>query len=321
VLLSGAHGLIGRALADRLAVDGHTVVRLQRPSAGGPGAGGPGAGGPGAGGPDGDQARVAYDPAGGWLDRPALESHGPYDGVVHLAGAGIGDRRWSTGRRREIRTSRTSATALVATAVTTLEPRPQVMVSASAIGWYGNRGEEELTEDSGPGEGFLAEVCRDWEEAARPAAAAGIRLVLLRSGIVLSPTGGALRRQLALFTRGLGGRVGHGRQYMSLITLRDEVEVIVRALHDESLSGPLNAVAPQPLTNAEFTAALGRALHRPTVLSVPAPALRLALGRAMADELLLASQRVRPARLLAVGHRFADPDPGAALPALLGRVG
>jgi uncharacterized protein (TIGR01777 family) len=303
VLVSGSGGLIGTALVNRLVSQGHTVVRLQRSPTS-----------------TGTAGVVTYDPARGLLDRAELEANGPYDAIVNLAGAGIGDRRWSAARKTEILRSRTSVTALVAGAAASLDPRPSALVSASAVGWYGDRGDEELTEDSPGGTGFLAEVCQEWEHATELAMEAGVRVVRVRSGIVLATSGGALARQLPLFRLGLGARLGSGRQHVSWISLRDEVAVLERTLTDTDLSGPVNAVAPLPVTNAEFTGALGRALHRPAILGVPAGALRLALGHEMADELLLAGQRVVPARLAAVGHSFADPELMGGLTALLARA-
>ena len=302
VVMGGAHGLIGRALAGRLRNDGHRVIRLVRPA---------GHAAP----PDPDA--VSWDPANGRIDRDALERSGPVHAAVNLAGAGIGDRRWTPARRRLIAASRRDSTRLLADALVDLSPRPAVLVSGSAVGIYGDRGDEELTEESGPGSGFLPDVCRDWEAAAVPAADAGIRVVWLRTGLVLAPAGGILTRLLPPFRLGLGARLGTGRQYVSWITLDDEVEAVVRILDDDRLSGPVNATAPGPVTNAELTRALGRALHRPAGLAVPRAALTAVLGRDMADELLLASQRVRPAKLEAVGHRFAHPDIGSALAAVL----
>ncbi len=260
---------------------------------------------------------VGWDPAEGRLDRRALAAAGPYDAVVHLAGAGIGEHRWTEARRREIRSSRVDATALVASALADLDPRPAVLVSASAVGFYGDRGDEVLDEQSPAGTGFLAGVCRAWEAAPGAAANAGIRVVTLRSGVVLATGGGALARQLPLFKLGLGGRLGSGRQYLSWITLADEVAVIRRAIDEESLSGPLNATTPGPVTNAEFTRTLGRVLRRPSVLWVPRPALEVAFGAGLARELLVGGQRVLPRALLAAGHRFEQPELEPALAALL----
>jgi len=297
VLLSGSSGLIGRALTRSLTADDHVVVPLARAG--------------------GSPESVPWDPGGAGLDHAALADRGPYDAVVHLAGAGIGDRRWSEVRRREIMGSRVAGTTEVARALVALDPRPAVLVSASAVGFYGDRGDEVLTEASGPGTGFLAEVCQAWEAASEAASAAGVRVVTLRSGVVLAKQGGGLAKQLPLFRLGLGGRLGSGRQYLSWITLDDEVAVIRRAIEDASLSGPLNATAPEPVTNAEFTRALGRALRRPAVVWVPGPALELALGAGIARELLLAGQRAMPVALAAIGHRFGHPQIGGALRALL----
>ena len=298
VLLSGAHGLVGGALSRRLLDDGHSVVPLVRGT-------GPSAG-----------AGVGWDPAQGTLDQGALTAQGPYDAVVHLAGAGIGDRRWSAAYKQLILDSRVRATSLLAGAVTDLRPVPPVFVSASAVGYYGDRGDERLDEQSAPGTGFLADVCRAWEGATSPAVGV-TRVVRVRSGIVLAPRGGALGRQLPLFRLGLGARLGRGEQFVSWISLVDEVKAILRAVEDERLEGALNACAPDPVTNAEFTRALGRALRRPAALVVPRRLVEVVLGREMAGELLFASQRVQPARLVAVGHAFAHPDLDGALAALL----
>lgn len=298
VLLTGSHGLIGDALAGRLAADGHDVVRLVRTAA------------------HGGADAAAWDPRRGTVDTDGVVALGPYDAVVHLAGAGIGDRRWTDARRREILESRVGPTRLVAGLVASLDPVPAVLVSASAVGYYGDRGDEELTEESGPGKGFLADVCRAWEGATAPAADV-TRVAHVRTGIVLSARGGALAKQLGLFRLGLGGRLGHGGQYVSWITLDDEVAAIVRVIEDDRLAGPVNLTAPAPVTNAEFTRALARAVHRPAILAVPRPALAAALGSEMARELLLSSQRVLPARLAAAGHAFAHPDLEGALAAVL----
>jgi uncharacterized protein len=297
VLLSGSHGLIGAALAQELASDGHEVVVLARPRR-------PTSPVPQ---PSDHGARVEWDPARGAIDRDGLAAGGPYDAVVHLAGAGIGDRRWTERRRQEIVDSRVQATRVLVGALRTLSPVPPVLVSGSAVGIYGDRGDELLDETSDPGTGFLADLCRAWE--AEAAAAADVtRVVQLRSGVVLAPRGGALAKQLPLFRLGLGGRLGDGRQYLSWITLRDELAVIRHAIDDDRLCGAVNATSPGPVTNAAFTAALGRVLHRPAVVAVPAVALEVALGAEMTREMILASQRALPARLGAIGHRFADPD-------------
>ena len=285
VAVTGSHGLIGSALVSRLEDDGHTVVRLVRG--------------------DGGAGTVRWDPTSGVADPAGLEG---LDAVVHLAGAGLGDHRWTDSYREEIRRSRVTGTRVLAEALARLDAPPGVLVSGSAVGWYGaDRGPELLTEESGPGSGFLAELCRDWEAAAAPAAGAGVRVVQPRPGVVLSAAGGALARQLPLFRAGIGGRLGSGRHYVSWISRRDLVAAYCHLI-DSELSGPVNVAAPDAVTNAELTAALGRVLHRPAVLPVPAFALRIVLGSGLADETALASQRVVPARLQASGFRFAHPD-------------
>ncbi len=295
VVVSGSSGLIGQAVVSALRARGDEVTPLVRRT------------------PRPDEA--AWDPPAGSIDAGAIDGA---DAVVHLAGAGIGDKRWSAARRHEIVSSRVQSTALLARTLGGLNRPPTVLVSASAVGYYGDRGDEELTEDSDPGSGFLAEVCRAWEDATQPASHAGVRVVTLRSGVVLSAHGGALARQLPLFRAGVGGRLGTGRQWLSWISLADEVTVVLRALDDPSLEGPVNATAPVPVTNREFTRALGRALHRPSVLTVPAFALRVALGADFASEMVLAGQRVLPATLIANGFTFAHADVESALAAIVG---
>jgi uncharacterized protein (TIGR01777 family) len=303
VLVSGSSGLIGSALGERLTAEGHTMVRLVRaPVAAGSATG-----------------RVSWNPEAGTIDSPGLERAGPYDAVVHLAGAGIGDARWSPARKQLIVDSRTRSTGLLADSLVAMTVRPPVMISASAVGIYGIRDDEELTEASSTGTDFLAGVCRAWEEAAAPAATGGIRTVLLRSGIVLSRTGGALAKQLPLFRLGLGGRMGSGRQFRSWITLADEINVILHCIEQVDLSGPVNATAPVPATDRELAKALGHALHRPVGLAVPAPALRAVLGKEMAEELVLGGQRVLPAVLRARGFTFAHPELGEAVTSVLAR--
>jgi uncharacterized protein (TIGR01777 family) len=302
--VSGASGLIGSALRARLLADGHEVVTMVR-------------GDRASDGPH-DDASVWWNPIEGGIDRVALDRLGPFAAVVHLAGAGIADRRWTSARRREIRSSRIDPTAFLSREIARLDEPPDVFVSASAVGFYGDRGSERLDEGSSPGEGFLAEVCMEWEAATAPAAAAGVRVVHLRSGIVLSAEGGALAQQLRIFRLGLGGRLGSGRQYTSWISLEDEVGVIRRAIDDVTLVGALNATAPEPVTNAAFTKALGAILHRPTFWVVPRTALALLLGADLADEMLLVSQRVLPEKLTEAGHRFAHPELESALRAIVG---
>jgi uncharacterized protein (TIGR01777 family) len=290
VLLSGASGLIGSALARRLAASSE-VVRLVRRD------------------PLSAAKEIRWDPAAGRIEPKQLEG---FDAVVHLAGENIGAGRWTAAKKARIRSSRVEGTSLLAKTLAGLNQPPKVLVSASAVGYYGDRGEEKLDESSGPGTGFLAEVCRAWEEAAMTAAEADVRVVLARFGVVLSPEGGALARLLPLFRFGLGGRLGSGRQYMSWIALEDAVGAIAFALENDSLRGPVNVSSPQPVTNREFTQTLGRVLRRPTLLHAPSIALRAVLGE-MADEMLLASVRVYPRRLLEAGFSFSKPDLEAAL--------
>ena len=235
--------------------------------------------------------------------------------AVHLSGANVAGRRWTSAYKREILESRVKPTHALATLLAGLQPRPEVLVCASAIGIYGDRGEEALADESSPGSGFLSEVCQAWENAAQPAVDAGIRVVFVRFGVVLSPGGGALAQMLPVFRAGLGGRLGSGRQWLSWIALPDAIEAIEFALKSPGLSGAVNVVAPNPVTNAEFTRSLGRALHRPTLFQVPAFALKLAFGE-MAST-ILGSARVLPARLNAAGFLFGYPDLDAALRALL----
>ncbi len=296
VLVSGATGLIGSALVRGLSADGHAITPVVRPSAKGR--------------PDG----VLWDPEAGTLDINGLEGH---DAVVHLAGENIAGDRWTPERKARIRDSRVGGTRLLCDSLRRLDRPPRVLVCASATGYYGNRGREVLREESPPGEGFLAEVCREWEAATEGAARKGLRVVNLRIGMVLSPEGGALAKMLPAFRAGAGGRIGSGEQYMSWIALPDLVGVIRHALSSASLDGPVNAVAPQPVTNREFTKTLGRVLGRPTVALLPAFAARLLFGE-MAEELLLSGARVEPAKLLSSGYRFLHPELEGALRGMLG---
>jgi uncharacterized protein (TIGR01777 family) len=291
ILVSGAGGLIGTAVVRHLTSGGHRITRLVRRAAG--------------------AHEVLWDPVGNRLD---LSGTGRVDAVVHLAGENIGTR-WTTASKARILDSRARGTRLLSTAIARLQPRPEVLVSASAIGIYGNRGNETLTEESPPGDpsrDFLVAVCQEWEAGADPARAAGIRVVHPRFGVVLSRAGGALRKMLPVFRLGLGGRLGSGSQWMSWISRDDAVGVIQHALIERALVGPVNATAPEPVSNAEFTRRLGEALGRPTPFRVPASALRLAFG-AMADSTVLTSTRVLPARLQRTGYRFVDPELPAAL--------
>jgi len=294
VLISGATGLIGSALVPELEARGHTITRLSRSQTG--------------------ANTVRWDPSAGTIDGD-LEGT---EAVVHLAGESIAQGRWSPDKKRRILDSRVRGTRLLAERIAALSTPPKVMVSTSAVGYYGDRGDEVLTEESGPGEDFLARVCREWEAAAEPARRAGIRVVHPRLGIVLSPEGGALGTTLPIFKLGGGGKIGSGRQWWSWVALDDVVGSTVHALTDESVEGPVNVGSPNPMTNAEYTKVLGKVLGRPTVVPLPAPAARIMLGE-VADALLLASQRMRPARLQDTGYAFRHPQLEGALRHLLGR--
>jgi hypothetical protein len=311
ILISGSTGLVGSALVPRLLAGGHLVVRLVRPRPAGPQP---------ATGREPAVARepvVSWDPADGTIDAAALEG---LDAVVHLAGESVVAGRWNEARKARIRGSRVDGTRLLSAALARLSRRPQVLVSASAIGYYGSRGEDVLREDSAPGTDFLSRVCREWEEATAPAAASGIRVVQARFGFILSPAGGGLKQMLPPFKMGAGGRLGDGRQYLSWVSIDDVTGAIEHGLTTTTLRGPVNVVAPNQVTNAEFTRTLARVLSRPAFLPMPAFAARLVFGE-VADALLLASQRVEPARLKQSGYRFRHPDLEAALRRLLGRPG
>jgi uncharacterized protein len=296
LLITGAGGLIGSALVPRLAAEGHRITRVTR-----------GPAGPG---------EISWDPGGRILD---LRQVGRVDGVIHLAGENIGSR-WTAPRKRRIQQSRTLGTGLLSQALSRLQPRPEVLISASAVGIYGNRGNELLTESSAPGDpaqDFLVRVCLEWEAAAEPAREAGIRVVHPRFGVVLSPEGGALAKLLPPFRLGLGGHQGHGYQWMSWIAIDDVVGAIRHLLEDRQLSGPVNVTAPGAVVNRHFTQILGRVIRRPALVRVPAFALNLGLGE-MAQHTVLASARVHPAKLLQSGYRFEYPDLEAALRHVLG---
>jgi uncharacterized protein (TIGR01777 family) len=301
VLVTGASGFVGSAVRPALISAGHRPVIAVR----------------GGGVPAGVDG-IAWQPEAGTIDAPALEGIG---GVVHLAGAGIGDRRWTGARKQLILESRTKPTGLLASTLAGLGRKPSVLVSSSAIGYYGDRGDEVLTERSAAGDDFTAEVCRQWEAAAAPVTDADIRLVTIRTGIVLGRTGGMLGRVLPPFRLGLGGRLGSGRQYLSWVSLDDEVAAILRALEQPSLTGPTNITAPNPVTNREFTETLGRVLHRPTRLPTPLAPLRAVYGRELVESLLLGGQRVLPAALTAEGFEFAHPTLEEALRVALERPG
>ena len=293
VVIAGSSGLIGRALAAELRRRGTTVLRLVRRPA-----------------TTGDE--ITWDPAAGDLDANALEGAGA---VVNLAGAGIGDRRWSADRKQVLRDSRIRSAALLAAAVSNLSRPPEVILSASAMGFYSEQGDSVVTESTGPGRGFLAELCQDWESAAQPEAA--VRTVLMRTGVVLAAEGPFLRRQLPLFKLGLGGRLGPADRWVSWISLTDTIAAIIHLLGSD-ISGPVNLTAPNPVTNAEFTRALGRALRRPAILPVPLLLPSLLLGtEAVAG--LTQSVRVIPEALLADGFEFQHTDVTTALAAALAR--
>ena len=294
-LLTGASGLIGSALASDLSNRGHDVVRLVRSEPG--------------------SEALLWDPEAGTLESSGLEG---LDWAVHLAGENIASKRWDEEQKGKIRDSRVHGTRLLSETLSRLTNPPQVLVSASAIGYYGDRGNEVMNEESESGSGFLSEVSREWESAAEPATRHGIRVVNLRFGVVLSPSGGALAKMLFPFRMGLGGVIGDGGQYMSWISLDDAVGSICHALAEPTIKGPVNVVSPNPVTNREYTKTLGRVLTRPTLFPMPAFAARLAFGE-MADALLLASTRVDPARLRETGYEFRHPEIEPALRYLLER--
>jgi len=288
ILVSGASGFIGSSLVEFLTKKGHRVTRLVRSQ------------------PKSDE--VYWDPTAGKLDATGLDG---IDGVVHLAGESIVGR-WTAEKKKKILESRVKGTTLLCDALAKLTKKPKALICASAMGYYGDRGEELLTEESASGKGFLAEVCRAWETATEPAKKSGIRVVNLRFGMILCSKGGALKKMLLPFKMGLGGKLGNGNQYMSWISLEDIVGIILYALLTDILRGPVNAVAPNPVRNIEFTKTLGRVLKRPVLFPMPAAAARLIFGQ-MADELLLASTRVKPAGLLAANYPFRHPNLEEAL--------
>jgi hypothetical protein len=297
ILLTGSSGLIGQALIPFLAAGGHKVVRLTRSRS-------PARG-----------RHVSWDPEAGTLDPEDLED---FDAVVHLAGESIVGK-WTPAKKARILESRAQGTRLLSESLVHLRRRPIVLVSASAIGFYGDRGDKVVDEDSSAGSLFLSKVAKAWEEATQPAARGGIRVVNLRIGFVLSKAGGGLASMLLPFKLGIGGRVGSGRQYMSWIAIDDVVGAISHAILTEALHGPVNAVAPHPVTNREFTKTLGGVLGRPTIFPLPVFAARRVLGE-MADELLLASTRVNPSRLLSTSYEFCFPELEGALRYVLGKT-
>jgi uncharacterized protein (TIGR01777 family) len=296
IAVSGSSGLVGTALCSSLGGGGHRVIRLVR----------------------GARERaddVQWSPGDGVRDASALAG---VDAVVHLAGENIAAGRWTEARKAEIRRSRVEGTRRLSESLARIPRPPKALIAASAVGYYGNRGDEVLREDSASGGDFLAQVCREWEAAAAPASAAGIRVVHLRLGVVLSAAGGALKKMLLPFKLGAGGRIGAGTQFMSWIAIDDAVGAIEHGVRAERLQGPVNAVSPHPVTNGEFTRTLAKVLSRPAVAPMPAFAARVAFGE-MADALLLSSQRVVPARLQESGYQFRFPELEGALRHLLGR--
>jgi len=295
ILVSGAHGLVGKALSTALTKDGHKIVSLVRHNRAM------------------GKSEIEWHPNQGLIDAEHIEG---FDAVVHLAGESIASGRWNERKKTAIRESRVKGTALLSQSLACLSRRPTAFICASAIGYYGNRGDELLTENSAPGNEFLSEVCVAWEKASAAAAEAGIRTVNARFGIILDANGGALQKMVAPFRMGIGGKVGDGKQWMSWIALEDVVGGLRFVLENSSLKGPVNFVAPNPVTNAEFTKTLGDVLSRPTIFPVPAFAARLAFGE-MADALLLASQKVAPTRLLESGFRFEYSELKSALKHIL----
>lgn len=299
VAVTGSSGLIGTALRPALEAAGHRMVAMVRPTTGRPAT----------------ADTISWDPGAGTIDAAGLEGIGA---VVNLAGEGIGDKRWNDTQMARIRDSRVRGTTLLAETLAKLSNPPRVLVSGSGVDIYPDHGDEPVTEDTPADDpGFLGQTCRAWEAATAPAEAAGVRVVHLRTGIVLSARGGALKKMLLPFKAAVGGRLGSGRQWMSWIAIDDEVGAIVHLLGDGAPSGPVNATAPHPVTNAEFTRTLAKALHRPAVLPVPAVALKTLLGAQMAEELLLTGQRVLPGRLHASGYTFRAPELAGALELVL----
>lgn len=296
VVVSGASGLIGSALLPALRAAGHRPIALVRR-------------------PPRAEDEIEWDPAASKLAPDALDGA---DAVVHLAGAGIGDHRWTAEYKRELLDSRTLSTALLADTIARAATGPRVLLSGSAIGYYGPRGDETLDESSPAGTDFLADVCRQWEDACQPARDAGARVVNLRTGIVLSAKGGALKKMLPLFRLGAGGRFGNGRQWQSWISIDDEVQAIIHLL-TSALSGPVNLTAPTPVSNTEFSRTLAKVLHRPSLVPVPRFAPALLLGGELADALLFTGQRVLPAALQADGYAFEHGTLDVALRAVLDR--
>jgi uncharacterized protein (TIGR01777 family) len=297
ILISGSSGLIGQALIPVLKSGGHSVASLVRFK------------------PQPEAPLVYWNPAGGEIDSSKLEG---FDAVIHLAGESVSGR-WTPAKKQAVRESRVRGTRVLSEALAKASQRPRVLVAASASGYYGDRGDEVLREDSAAGTSFLSRLCQEWEAATKPAAESGIRVVNLRIGLVLSRVGGGLAKMLPAFTMGVGGKIGSGMQYMSWIDIDDLVRIFLFAATTETLSGPANAAAPSPVTNSEFTKALGRVLGRPTIVPMPAFAVRLVFGE-MGEELLLASARMEPGRLLGAGYQFRFPQLDGALRHILQRI-
>ena len=295
IIISGASGLIGKPLVKKLSLAGHEVVQLVRRT------------------PNANESR--WNPATGQIDASVIDGA---DAVIHLSGAGIGDRRWTTKYKQELVESRTKSTALLASTIANCAKKPSVFLSGSAIGIYGPRGDEELTEQSSNGSSFLADICKQWEAAAKPAVDAGVRTVYLRTGIVLTPLGGALKKQLPLFKLGLGGKFGDGRAWQSWISLDDELAAIEHLL-TAKVSGAVNLTAPNPVTNADFTTTLAHTIKRLAILPIPKFGPQLLLGAELADALLFTGQRVMPAELLKSGFVFKHSTIEVALRALLNK--
>ena len=296
ILVTGSTGLIGSNLREFLTKRGNHVLSMVRRK------------------PSGTD-EIQWNPAAGTLDQSSMEG---LDAIVHLAGENIASGRWTEERKHRIRTSRLQGTQLLAQSLTRLENPPKVLISVSAIGYYGNRGTELLDENSSPGTGFLPELCREWEAAASMAMAKNIRVVIPRLGMVLSSAGGALPRMLTPFRYGVGGRIGSGRQFMSWIAIEDLIGIIDHAIHCDSLNGPLNAVSPNPLTNSDFSKIIGKVLSRPSIFPVPAFILRLAFGQ-MAEEVLIAGARVASGKLSESGYLFLYPELEGALRHILNK--
>jgi uncharacterized protein len=294
IVVAGASGLVGSALARKLKAEGAEVTPLVRSAA--------------------KSGEIEWHPDRGSIDAPALED---FDAVINLAGDGIADGRWTEEKKRRILDSRVNGTRLLSETMANLSRKPKTFINASAVGFYGSRGDELVDEDSGPGEGFLASVCRQWESATAPAEQAGIPVVKLRLGVILTKDGGIMGSMLRPFKLGLGGKVGSGEQVISWVAMDDVVAVISFILQNESVRGPINAVAPHPVTNEEFTRTLGRVLSRPTFMAMPAFAARLAFGE-MADEMMLSSTRVAGKVLNAAGFKFQYPEIEGAVRAMLG---